>query len=292
MLDSPSQFDLVDPACPVNWSDPLTRGLVGWWGVVPNCGWSGSNLFRDLVRGGKTPNDGTLTNMAFPPTVTSGWQGSRGRPGGFGSLAFDGLDDYVGCGTELQVGTGDFSASVWFRTTSSPSIVGLVSNRNSSVTTNPGFSLYHAGNILRWIFCDGSATRISRISTAPIVNDGNWHFATLSLTRSGSGELFVDGAAATSGSASISAQPGDCQSSEVLSLGRGSSEGLYFAGNIDCVIIRREATSLAKHLAMFSDSLAGHPRMLNWVQPRRLFFSAQGPFTTKLPLAGQLLQAL
>lgn len=47
----------------------------------------GGTIAHDISGNG---NNGTLTNMAFPPTATSGW-----NPGG---VAFDGTNDFINCG--------------------------------------------------------------------------------------------------------------------------------------------------------------------------------------------------
>jgi hypothetical protein len=73
----------IDTACPVDWAHPLNRGLVADWTILPIPGWRGGLTLRDLVRGGRRPNDGTLT---AGPT----WGGAKGRPGGFGSLNTNG----------------------------------------------------------------------------------------------------------------------------------------------------------------------------------------------------------
>lgn len=56
-------------------------------------------------------NHGTLTNMANPPTDTSGRAGSQG-------LRFDGVDDYVRVANSdsVKIGLSDFSMSGWFKT--------------------------------------------------------------------------------------------------------------------------------------------------------------------------------
>jgi len=71
----------------INLSHPLAQGLVGCWLFNEGSG----NQAHDLS--GKE-NQGTLTNMANPPTPTSGW--NAGLHGG--ALAFDGIDDFVDCG--------------------------------------------------------------------------------------------------------------------------------------------------------------------------------------------------
>src|SRR3990167_9254519 len=87
--------DLVNRSCQLN------SGLVSWLMAVP---WYMSGpRFIDIF--GK--NHGTLTNG---PT----WQGAMGRPGGNGSLNFDGTDDYVDCGAMLgSQPVNDLTVSMW-----------------------------------------------------------------------------------------------------------------------------------------------------------------------------------
>ncbi len=110
-LDITAPIGFVDPACPINWSHPLNTGLIGEWAIVPNSGWRGSLLLRDLVRGGHYPHDGTLTNGPV-------WQGSRGRPGSYGSLSFDASNDFVDLGTGVLL-SRNFSIFGWFNDTNS-----------------------------------------------------------------------------------------------------------------------------------------------------------------------------
>lgn len=74
----------------VNWQDPidenhtLNKGLVSWWLNTPH--WQGGTVFRDLVSG----NHGTLAGMDPATDWVAG-----GRPGGWGALDFDGINDQV-----------------------------------------------------------------------------------------------------------------------------------------------------------------------------------------------------
>lgn len=77
-------------ASPVNWAHPLNRGLVSWWLNLPGRR-DAAYTWRDLCK----RNHGTLTNG---PT----WQGARGRPGGWGSLDFDGADDAASAAVNLS----------------------------------------------------------------------------------------------------------------------------------------------------------------------------------------------
>lgn len=69
---------------PLNLAHPLAQGLVGCWLFNENSG----NKAYDVS---SQQNHGTLTNMADPPTPTSGWgPGPHG-----GALAFDGINNYI-----------------------------------------------------------------------------------------------------------------------------------------------------------------------------------------------------
>lgn len=68
----------------INWADPMARGLALCLLFNEN---SGDRVY-DLSGYG---NDGTLLTVAFPPTVSSGWNpGDRGP-----AVALDGTSDYV-----------------------------------------------------------------------------------------------------------------------------------------------------------------------------------------------------
>lgn len=87
----------------LNHAHRLTKGLVGCW--LFNEG--GGDKAYDLSG---YNNQGTLKNMAFPPTATSGW-----NPGKDGvRLNFDGNSDYVDCGNDPSLDiAGAFTISFW-----------------------------------------------------------------------------------------------------------------------------------------------------------------------------------
>lgn len=93
----------IDWQNPVNKSAGLNKGLVSWWMTTPT---PKGGKFYDLMK----KNHGTLTNS---PT----WSAFT-RPGGFGSLSFDGFNDYVQLPSANILGTiNDFTISAWVRTT-------------------------------------------------------------------------------------------------------------------------------------------------------------------------------
>lgn len=88
----------------VDWSNPITKGLVGCWLFNE----AGGDKVYDLSGNNNT---GTLTNMAFPSTTSSGW-----NPGKDGSaIAFDKSNDYIDTNTDelFQLTDGTIITSVF-----------------------------------------------------------------------------------------------------------------------------------------------------------------------------------
>lgn len=90
----------------LDWSNPLNDGLKLHLALNERHG----DKVRDLSLYG---NHGTLKNMAFPPTVDSGW-----NPGQNGTtLKFDGTGDYVDCGGNASLQTSVFTYSARIKPT-------------------------------------------------------------------------------------------------------------------------------------------------------------------------------
>ncbi len=89
----------------LNWAHPLNKGLAGFWLMNEGHG----DKINDLSMNGNT---GTLKNMAFPPTVASGWNPGRKGVG----LQFDGVNNYVDAGNAASIGLGNtsFTIEAWF----------------------------------------------------------------------------------------------------------------------------------------------------------------------------------
>lgn len=79
----------------VDWSNPITEGLVGCW--LFNEG-GGDKVYDSSGNG----NTGTLTNMAFPSTIASGWNSGKDGIG----LKFDGSNDYISVDDTSSIGDG------------------------------------------------------------------------------------------------------------------------------------------------------------------------------------------
>lgn len=142
---------------------PLTKGLV----LCLPFNEAGGNKVYDLSG---NRNTGTLTNMAFPPTITSGW-----NPGKFGSaLAFDGVSASV-VTSDLVVSTPvALTALAWWRRTGNSG--GSTNDYHIIIRSINGYALNQVlvsknGDTLYALVYD-TATRQDTF-TIPNVNE--WH---------------------------------------------------------------------------------------------------------------------
>ena len=104
MIHSRSGPRLMLPPYRLNPRAPLNQGLVAKYICLP--GMTGGQYWYDLC--GK--NKGTLTNM----TSGYGWQGAIGRPGGWGAMRFDGVNDYIAIANSSKLDfTSAYTISAW-----------------------------------------------------------------------------------------------------------------------------------------------------------------------------------
>ena len=100
MSDFPYQKPLL--GTPLDLSNPINRGLVGFWLFNE----AGGMKAYDLSGKG---NHGALTNFAFPSTSTSGWNPGRAGIG----LSFDGVDDYISFASIPTTVIDNWSMEAW-----------------------------------------------------------------------------------------------------------------------------------------------------------------------------------
>lgn len=258
---------LVDPACPINWSHWSNLGLSGEWASVPNPGWRGGRTFRDLVRGGHTPHDGTLTNMAFPATTTSGWQGSRGRPGGYGCLAFDGTDDYVDGTAQVTAAVDNFAVSAWVNPAILPQGGMFLSIGDGGGTAHGyGFSISSgfggSGSSLQILFPGINwYTPGYTFATA-----GIWYHV-LVTRRGGTTYSYVNGLEQVTTTTDTPGAPSAYFGIGARNEGGGTFD-IPFRGSIDGAAVWSRAFTPSQVLAMFLEQKRGNPSRWRWL-PRR-----------------------
>lgn len=106
-----SRHGILDATCPLDCAHPLNRGLIGDWSVPPLSGWRGGNLLRDLVRGAKSPHDGTLAGLSSP----NSWS-TFTHLGGYGSLHFPASSSsYVSLPTTFAQAASSNWSLVWWQ---------------------------------------------------------------------------------------------------------------------------------------------------------------------------------
>lgn len=89
----------------LDWANPLNNGLVGFWVFNEGMGDKVNDLSGNA-------NTGTLTNMAFPSTTTSGWNPGRLGP----AIAFDGVNDYIDAGSRNSLNLiSEFTLEAWVK---------------------------------------------------------------------------------------------------------------------------------------------------------------------------------
>ena len=159
------------------------------------------------------------------------------------SLTLDGTDDYANMGNLDIVGgsggTGDFSVSAWFKTSTEDTNMHIVGKGNTprwtmEVKSNDNkvdFELYMGG-------MPPVSESISSNSDALL--DGNWHHCVVTADRSANLTMYIDGSA-QSDTEDISGTTGDVNhdhASYPLVIGRYSkSASKYWNGQIDEVAI-------------------------------------------------------
>jgi hypothetical protein len=176
--------------------------------------------FPVTAAGWSIPNNGLLSSGSFSLT-----NGTYFNAGNNGNIFFDGIDDYVNCGTPLTF-TDSFTLNLWFKTTNTDAIRVITGMYNGSgadwwigLLTNNTFN-----------FSFGSPSK-SDISSSMVVNDGSWRYASCVYNKSSNSIfLYVDAALQSSSSLipSTVTQPGGN-----LTIGRfGDLSAFYWPGSI------------------------------------------------------------
>ena len=228
----------------------LWRGCVGAW--APCLGPTGLTL-RDWSG---YQNHGTLTNM----DAGSDWVASNKGT----TLDFDGVNDFVDCGTRLTTAVANaLSVSMWVRCRSRASLQYVFANVNASgADCNVGLIFGLTANKLGWTQSAASQDAVS----AGSITDGDWHH--VCATRSGTTGawrigLYIDGSGAVTTTTVNQIASGSVTGTLVI--GRaGSFNGLY--GNIivgDVRLYNREITHRETLL------LASHPSAAYMIAPRK-----------------------
>lgn len=246
-LEEYSLADLVDWQNPINPNDSLNQGLMAkylaggpyygtgkWWNLPDNT-WA---------------TDGTLTNMTTP----YGWTGAMGRPGGWGAMRFDGVDDYVnlGNGSGFNLNAITVSAWVYFGV-----ITGARNVVSKVILTSPyGWALRINGTNNLDFFIS-TATGFYLCESTPTLNE--WKF----LTGTYDGEtsrLYINGVQVNSNTA----PSGNLYTTSAnVNIGRDAAFGGYLNGYADDINIYNRALSSTEVAGLYEASMSYYPTQLN-----------------------------
>lgn len=225
----------------------------------------GGNKAYDLSGKG---NNGTLTNMANPPTATSGWAG-RG-------LSFDEVNDYVNAAdndnlsfSPTQVNT----VCLWLKGGSQVDTTRILAKSSSSVYN---YDLNVTSNtIIQAHTYDGVNNK--KVSFGTVLNN-NWHFLCAVFDRTGLLKTYLDGNFVASTDISTMT---DTRNTANLTIGSFPAPSGYFNGIIDDVRIYNKALSAdeirhqyAEPYYMIPRPLSNTPRFPNWTINKDIILSS------------------
>lgn len=118
---------------------------------------------------------------------------------GAGYLSFDGSDDYVDLGTNLLSGSGDFSISVWVKTTGTDQVI--IQQRNGGWNGEHQLRITGNGYLNFWTYSDGYQWSVT---TQEAINDNVWHHIVVVQDEAfGGGRIYVDGEESASSSGGL-----------------------------------------------------------------------------------------
>jgi hypothetical protein len=153
-------------------------------------------------------------------------------------LFFDGIDSYVDFGNKYNMGSGDLSVEVWFKTSVSGQFMSLVNKRRTGAQEVGYRIVVTDGNKINAELNDGNGTVAA---SGQLPNDGNWHQVVAVYDRDNWLCFYVDGLLA--GTVNISAKTGNIVTDCNLTLGSQEGEGMFFNGSLSEVRIYDRALS-------------------------------------------------
>lgn len=253
-----NSYQVVDITNPVNLRNPLNRGLMVWYLMLPkfNEAGSGNGKFRDLVS--KGANAGTYTNMATAPTSTSG-TGRTTRPGGYGEVRCDGTNDSVimpvNPGVQLN---GVMTVSVWiYPTTVSAGTAEIIGEGQAGAEayfleinrTAAKISTYWGGVV---IMTSAASVPVNTWTHVVLTRGGSVANWTVSFYFNG---VLESSAVKTTGPAG--------GSTGILTVCTYSSNALYYTGFIDNIQIWNRALIASEVQALYNEAKTAFPTTLN-----------------------------
>lgn len=242
---------LANVPYPLNYADPLAKGLVGQW---LTSGGGGGTAWDRSGRG----NNGTLTGFAVPFSNTSGW--ACGRDGSQSAVALDGTDDYISIPYTPSIavsGAGqNHTYSFWAK---------LVEDKRCELVDNS------AGGTYRWTFWylggnnwqagpyDGTNFPVVSWIESPAL--GVWQLYNFTRLAGVTNSVYSNGVLL----GSTADTTGNCNNTGITTLGFGRTDASrYVHGSIEAFRIYNRALSSSEIL-----TLCNSPRRQLRYRPQR-----------------------
>lgn len=242
---------------PINLDHPVNRGLIHAWLALP--GGIGVSQWRD-------PVGGNHTDWVNPPVAC----GAVSRQGGFGSLLFDGTNDYGNCVKKAAVVTGG-SVSLWVNQVGNADTQAPICQ--TDYTTGDVFNWLITATNVRFRFGGVGPMTVNADTGAGLAANiwthlcGTYDKVTTEVNCYVNGILLGQGFSGGQDfydSANVELEIGD--------YGAGASHGNYWNGFIDEVMIRNRALTKSEVVLDYLDSRRGHPETWNWLGAKSYFF--------------------
>jgi prepilin-type N-terminal cleavage/methylation domain-containing protein len=197
----------------------------------------------------------TCTLMNGPTWTSDTPQKSAGQGQGKYALSFDGVDDYLDCGngSGLNMGTRDFTITLWANSSNYKISAGLVS-KNLYWDTGPGYTMTNISSPLVVYFVVHDATSRGERTTNQGPTYGWTHF--VGVKRGSNIEVWVNG----SRIGTASAPSGSLDNNQNLTIGKGPSG--YWQGLIDEVRIYNAALTASEIKSIYAEGLTGNNNLV------------------------------
>jgi hypothetical protein len=198
----------------------ITDGLVLALDAANTKSYPGSGTtWTDLSGNG---NNGTLVN------------GTEYNSGNWGSLTFDGTNDYVDCGNNSILDVGNnITANAWFYVNSNSSYQPIVSKVLSDYSL--GWEFANSNGFIRLTFRP-SSTQVN-LSIGGLLVIGNWYMGTMTYDNT-TARIYLNGVQVGS---TTSGGPVTLNSTQPLQIGTRGIPSNWYNGNIAQVSIYNKA---------------------------------------------------
>jgi len=213
---------------------PVDSNTVALWHLDETNGDNGGDDIFDTT---SNNYDGELNGSNVATAVTNGISGK--------ARSFNGTDDYISFGDNLDPGTGDYSIQYWSKDTDSEDATywRTVQKRGTGGKTTPGIQVSgDGGKFDNTFICDNSNNYAAISATDYGTNDGRWHHVAVTWDNSAAElKLYIDGEYKETGSTSGSPAGKDMSTTRELAFGAAwddvSTQSQFYTGTLDEVKI-------------------------------------------------------